>query len=63
MISSELPELLGVADRIAVFFQGELRGIFEANAVGEEMLAHVAVAGGLPIPPQIKTFLQSGGAA
>ena len=54
MISSELPELLGVADRIAVFFQGELRGIFDAAASDEEMLAHVAVAGQLPDPPQPK---------
>ena len=54
MISSELPELLGVADRIAVFFQGELRGIFDAATSDEEMLAHVAVAGQLPDSPQPK---------
>jgi ABC-type sugar transport system ATPase subunit len=48
MISSELPELLGVADRIAVFFEGKLRGIFDAKSSTEETLAHVAVAGELP---------------
>lgn len=51
MISSELPELLGVADRIAVFFEGKLRGIFDARSSDEEMLAHVAVAGELPQIP------------
>ena len=30
VISSELPELLGIADRILVFFRGELRGEFAA---------------------------------
>lgn len=48
MISSELPELLGIADRIAVFFEGNLKGIFAAAASTEESLAQVAVAGSLP---------------
>ncbi|HMS94751.1 MAG TPA: sugar ABC transporter ATP-binding protein, partial [Tabrizicola sp.] len=48
MISSELPELLGIADRIAVFFEGHLKGIFDAGTASEESLAHVAVAGDLP---------------
>ncbi|MGL4280206.1 MAG: sugar ABC transporter ATP-binding protein [Albidovulum sp.] len=48
MISSELPELLGIADRIAVFFEGHLKGIFNVADASEESLAHVAVAGTLP---------------
>lgn len=48
MISSELPELLGIADRIAVFFEGHLKGIFDVAEASEESLAHVAVAGSLP---------------
>jgi ABC-type sugar transport system ATPase subunit len=45
MISSELPELLGVADRILVMFHGELRAKFDAAGAEEEAIAHVAVAG------------------
>lgn len=56
-ISSELPELLGIADRIAVFFEGRLKGIFDASEISEEDLAQVAVAGDLPptIPQPIST--------
>lgn len=45
IISSELPELLGVADRILVFFRGEIRGEFDAKGLDEETLAQVAVSG------------------
>ena len=45
IISSELPELLGIADRIVVFFRGEVRGEFAAAGMDEEELAHVAVSG------------------
>lgn len=57
MISSELTELLGIADRIAVFFEGELRGIFDARTTDEATLAHVAVSGARPnqTPDAIKT--------
>ena len=41
VISSELPELLGIADRILVFFRGEVRGEFAAAGLEEEQLAHV----------------------
>ena len=56
-ISSELPELLGIADRIAVFFEGRLKDIFDASAISEEDLAQVAVAGDLPLthPQPIST--------
>jgi ABC-type sugar transport system ATPase subunit len=45
MISSELPELLGLADRIVVFFNGEIRGEFAGDDMSEEAIAHVAVTG------------------
>ncbi|MDQ6438070.1 sugar ABC transporter ATP-binding protein [Mesorhizobium sp. LHD-90] len=45
VISSELPELLGVCDRIAVFFEGRLEAEFGRDEATEEAIAHVAVAG------------------
>ncbi len=48
LISSELPELLGVADRILVFFRGEVRAEFAADGLEEERVAHVAVSGQPP---------------
>ena len=47
MISSELPELLGVADRILVMFRGRIRGEFDARSATEEEVAHVALTGAL----------------
>lgn len=54
MISSELPELLGIADRIAVFFEGRLQAVFDRGAADEETIAHVAVAGN-PAPRAVGT--------
>jgi ABC-type sugar transport system ATPase subunit len=48
LISSELPELLGLADRILVFFRGEVRAEFAADGLEEERVAHVAVSGQPP---------------
>jgi ABC-type sugar transport system ATPase subunit len=45
VVSSELPELLGIADRILVFFGGEVRGEFDAEGLEEEVIAQVAVSG------------------
>ncbi len=45
IISSELPELLGIADRIVVFHRGEIRGEFDAKGLEEEAVAHVAITG------------------
>jgi ABC-type sugar transport system ATPase subunit len=45
IISSELPELIGVADRIVVFFHGEIRADLSAPGLEEEQVAHYAVAG------------------
>ncbi len=48
LISSELPELLGIADRIVVFYGGEIRGEFAGAEMHEEAIAHVAVTGAVP---------------
>ncbi|HEY8584449.1 MAG TPA: sugar ABC transporter ATP-binding protein, partial [Capillimicrobium sp.] len=45
LISSELPELLGLADRIVVFYGGEIRGEFTGGELREDDIAHVAVTG------------------
>jgi ABC-type sugar transport system ATPase subunit len=45
IISSEIPELLGLADEIMVFHQGEVRGRFTADDLNEESVASVAVSG------------------
>jgi ABC-type sugar transport system ATPase subunit len=45
VVSSELPELLGIADRILVFFGGEVRAELDAEGLEEEAIAHVAVSG------------------
>jgi ABC-type sugar transport system ATPase subunit len=45
IISSELPELIGLADEILVYHQGEVRGHFSAGEFDEESVAHVAVSG------------------
>jgi ABC-type sugar transport system ATPase subunit len=50
LISSEIPELLGIADRILVFFRGRIRGEFVAAGLAAEQVAHVAVSGS-PLEP------------
>jgi ABC-type sugar transport system ATPase subunit len=45
MISSELPELIGVADRILVMHEGRLTGeIADARAATQEDIMHLAIA-------------------
>jgi D-xylose transport system ATP-binding protein len=43
LVSSELPELLGLADRILMLKQGRPGGIFEAGAVSQEQLLAAAM--------------------
>jgi ribose transport system ATP-binding protein len=45
VVSSELPELLGIADRIMVMCEGRKTGEFERSAANEEMLMRAAVPG------------------
>lgn len=42
MISSEMPELLSVCDRIVVFNDGEIKGVFDSDEVSEEKILSVA---------------------
>jgi ABC-type sugar transport system ATPase subunit len=42
MISSELPELLGMADRILVMREGRISGEFTREIATEENLLHAA---------------------
>jgi ribose transport system ATP-binding protein len=51
VISSELPELIRIADRILVLYRGEVRGEFAGPGLEEEQLAHVAVSGVPAEPP------------
>ncbi|MBS1879248.1 MAG: sugar ABC transporter ATP-binding protein [Actinobacteria bacterium] len=52
LISSELPELLGIADRIVVFYGGEIKAEFKGRDMQEEAIAHVAVTGSSDAPEQ-----------
>jgi ribose transport system ATP-binding protein len=45
MVSSEMPELLGLADRILVMFRGEIRGEFDGRNATEEDIANIALGG------------------
>jgi ribose transport system ATP-binding protein len=42
MISSELPEILGMTDRVAVFHEGELATILETRQTSQEEIMHYA---------------------
>ncbi|MDQ0511551.1 ribose transport system ATP-binding protein [Angulomicrobium amanitiforme] len=42
LISSELPEVLGMTDRIAVFHQGRIAGVLETAATSQEEIMHYA---------------------
>ena len=45
LISSELPELLGLCDRIIVMFRGRICAEFVARGLLEEQIAHAALGG------------------
>ena len=45
MISSELPELIGLADRILVMFRHRICAEFDAADAQEEQIAHAALGG------------------
>ncbi|CAB3791590.1 sugar ABC transporter ATP-binding protein [Pararobbsia alpina] len=44
MVSSELPELLGVCDRIVVYKEGRIASIFDNRDATEENIMHVATS-------------------
>jgi ABC-type sugar transport system ATPase subunit len=45
LISSELPELIGLADRILVMFRGQIVASFDSDDADEESIAHFALGG------------------
>lgn len=46
MISSELPEVLGMSDRVLVMHEGEIGGIMPREDANQEKIMHVATGGG-----------------
>lgn len=52
MVSSELPELLQVADRILVMRQGRIAAELPGRTTQEEILRHAALAGGASETPR-----------
>jgi ribose transport system ATP-binding protein len=42
LISSELPEILGMTDRVAVFHAGRITGVLDTRATSEEEIMHFA---------------------
>lgn len=45
MISSDMEEVLGVSDRIAVMHEGTITGVLDRNDSSEEAIMHLAVGG------------------
>jgi len=43
MVSSELPEILGMSDRVLVMHEGRLKGIFEGKHITQESIMQAAV--------------------
>ncbi len=46
MISSELPEILGMSDRVAVFHEGQVAGELEGHEANEQKIMHLATGAG-----------------
>lgn len=42
MISSELPEILGLTDRVAVFHEGQLTATLDTRRTSQEEIMHFA---------------------
>jgi putative multiple sugar transport system ATP-binding protein len=45
MISSEMPELLGMCDRIYVMNEGEIKGQLAASDASQEKIMHMILKG------------------
>jgi len=52
VISSELPEVIAVSDRIAVFCEGRIMGIVDAAGADEASLMHMMAGGAQAVPAQ-----------
>src|SRR5207248_2636986 len=49
LISAELEEVLGLADRIAVMFRGQIAGLLDAPEATPELLGYLMATGHLPV--------------
>lgn len=47
LISSEMPEIIGLSDRVAVMQEGRLRGILERGKINQENIMTLATGGKL----------------
>jgi ribose transport system ATP-binding protein len=45
MISSELPEVIGVSDRIIVMHEGRITGRFRRDDASQDIIMHAATGG------------------
>jgi len=52
MVTSELPEALGMADRIYVMNEGEIRGVLNRDEATQEKIMHLALAGSAGTGPK-----------
>jgi simple sugar transport system ATP-binding protein len=48
LVSAELEEVLGLADRIAVMFRGRIAGVVESSEATPELLGYLMATGRLP---------------
>ncbi|GAB3485581.1 xylose ABC transporter ATP-binding protein [Marinomonas epiphytica] len=46
MVSSELPEVIGISDRVLVMHEGQLKGEFNAEGLTQEMIMNCAIKEG-----------------
>jgi inositol transport system ATP-binding protein len=47
MISSELPEILGMSDRVVVMQEGRINGILSRNEANQESIMRLATQGAM----------------
>src|SRR3954454_20310275 len=52
VVSSELPEILRVADRVLVIREGKIAGVLERDGLSEESIVRLAVPQSLPSSPR-----------
>ncbi|HEX5738001.1 MAG TPA: ATP-binding cassette domain-containing protein, partial [Hydrogenophaga sp.] len=50
MISSELPEIMGMTDRVAVFHEGRLVSVLNTRETSQEEVMHHASGRSIPVP-------------
>ncbi len=50
LVSSELPELIGMSDRILMLHEGRIGGEFSRSEATQERLMEAAMGGKLPVP-------------